>query len=163
MKDQLEPHLLDLLESGDRLAWLPLEDDRDMVLAIIAELGVDEAVELWRRFTTHWTETPLVKPIVDAAVRVFGVDFGTLARLLARFYSVEYRGMGMMQIQVHDDGASMTVRDMPAAMFEGDAYLTVFRGMATGFSDLTNAGLHVASWEQDPKAGALRLHLRPDE
>lgn len=130
--------LIDEIESAPRAGWLSLEKDRACVLAIIEALGSREAsIALWRKFAVVWKDEPLIRPIYEACVRVFGLDVLAFSRIISRFYGTEYRGMGVMEaIRQDDDSMVVIINEMPRPMFEGDAYQIVFLGMFEGMCDV---------------------------
>ncbi len=153
--------LIDDIVDSPRAGWLPLERDRDFVLAIIAALGSREAaIGLWRKFAVVWKDEPLIRPIYEACVRVFGLDVMAFSRIVSRFYGTEYRGMGVMEaIQQDDDSMVVIINEMPRAMFEDDAYVIVFLGMFEGMCDVALSPAPKVTAIPDAEQGIIQIVL----
>lgn len=153
--------LIEEIESAPRAGWLSLEKDRRFVLAIIEAIGSEEAaIAMWRKFAVIWKEEPLIRPIFDACVRVFGLDVMAFSRIVSRFYATEYRGMGVMEaIRQDDDSMVVMINDMPPAMFEGKAYQVVFLGMFEGMCDVALSPAPRVSAVPDAEQGFMQIIL----
>ena len=151
VRERLPPDIADVLDNGVRTAWIPLDRDRLFVHAVIDTLGREGAKQMWRRYAARYADESFIKPIFEATVRIFGLDVRAFCKSVVKIYRSEFRGMGDMDlIDQDDDSLVLMVTDVPAQMFERDAYIVMFEGMFTGMYDV--AGI------PDP-----RLSIRWDE
>jgi hypothetical protein len=133
----LSPELVDQLEHGIRTAWLPLTQDAEFVRGVVEAMGHDAARAMWRKYAVRFKDEPMIKPLYEASIRLFGFDLIGFCRAVSRFYSAEYRGMGTLEAIPQDDGSVVVMlTEAPAIMFEGGYYQTLFTGMFEGMYDV---------------------------
>jgi hypothetical protein len=86
-----------VLDAG-RNAWLPVAIDMDVTEAIAAALGPDRSAAFWRKSLVETLESPLLKPIVDGVVGLFGLAPESLLRWAPRAWLTIYRNCGTMTV-----------------------------------------------------------------
>src|SRR5690606_7911229 len=82
------------IESSAPSAYLPLAVDAHLVEGIVSGLGEHDAERFWRGFVVEHVRTPGLKPLIDTAVRLFGVSPGTFFWALTKGLDQSYRDFG---------------------------------------------------------------------
>ncbi|HTN53651.1 MAG TPA: hypothetical protein VML50_14675 [Anaeromyxobacter sp.] len=86
--------VLGATEGASGIDWLPLEHDLAFTGAIYQVLPAAEADAFFRAHTSASFEGPLLRTMVDTAVRLFGLDPGSWARWVPKGWSMIFRGTG---------------------------------------------------------------------
>ncbi len=89
---------LDQVLDASRSAWIPVEIDMDVTEAITAVLGPDRCTEFWRKSLVETMRSPILGPMVDGVVAVFGLAPESLLRWTPRAWSAVYRNCGTMTV-----------------------------------------------------------------
>ncbi|MBX7081955.1 MAG: hypothetical protein K1X88_22305 [Nannocystaceae bacterium] len=120
--------------------WIPVEHEHWVTKAIFAELGAD-AVGYFRWLTSgRLAQTPMLRPILEQARRMFGVDPGTFLRLGPRAFSLMFRDFG--QLAMVDRGpqhATLVLSHCHDAVFEHPDYAQSWVGAMAACFDLALA------------------------
>ncbi len=120
-----------------RIAWIDAADDVQLIEAVVAHLGPTEAKHAWRTFTSQKLQkSPLVRTLVEGAVRVFGLDVGTMLRVFPRGYAQSYRDVATLEVERAEGRATVSLREVAPVVIESDAYLLQFEGVFTGLYDI---------------------------
>jgi hypothetical protein len=137
VRRELDPAVLDRIEHGPRLAWLPLTDDVQFLGAIHRQLGRDGCVQLWREYLRTLVETPLLKGLFEAAVRTFGLNVATGVKAVPKVMGSSFRDCGELEAIRQDDGSMVLMHtDAPELFFAQPVYLALFEGLYAGLYDL---------------------------
>lgn len=103
---ELERQILKHLNAADRQAivdapragWLPLEFDVQLTDAVVEVGGLDTMMK-WSNATMMQSFSgPLLRPVIDGAVRVFGLNPGSLLRLAPRVWHHVFRDCGELHL-----------------------------------------------------------------
>jgi hypothetical protein len=81
-----------------RLDWLSAEVDMDVTEAITRVLGPTRSADFWRRSLLDVMETPLLRPLVEGAIAIFGLAPGNLLKWAPRIWEAIYRNCGTMTV-----------------------------------------------------------------
>jgi hypothetical protein len=81
-----------------RNAWLPVAIDMDVTEAITAALGPEQSAAFWRKILLETLESPLLKPLLDGVVSIFGLAPESLLRWAPRAWLAIYRNAGTMTV-----------------------------------------------------------------
>ncbi len=99
VRDAVDPDVLRAIESATRVAWLPVELDLELSEAVDRILG-PQALTDWSRLAMQDSfRGPLLGPVVDGAVRLFGLHPGRLAKVFPRGWTQIYRGCGDLKTE----------------------------------------------------------------
>lgn len=160
VRQHLPPEIVQEIENAVRTAWLPMERDIQFVRAVVKALGRDEAKQMWRQYAVRFKDEPLVKPLYEASVRIFGFDLIGFCRAVCRFYNNEYRAMGVMEAIGQDDKSVVVMlTEMPPEMFEDNLYLLLLTGMFEGMYDVAKLEVPALSHTYDREKGYIQLIL----
>lgn len=111
----IRPDTLDAIEGASRVEWLPVELDVEVTEAIERALGA-EACRQWAREGLRISmETPLLRPVVDGVVRLFGLSPEHLFRVVPRGIGQVYRSVGEMRFISRGPGEVALVWERLAA------------------------------------------------
>jgi hypothetical protein len=122
---------LDEVTSVSRLAWLPVHFDVDLAVALDAEIGTN-AVRQWAREGLERTmEAPMLRALVDGALRLFASSPGGAYRWVCRGWTVLFRHCGTLEIASSDARSCTLVIKDPAREIRVRPYL---QGMASSLS-----------------------------
>jgi hypothetical protein len=120
----VRPGSLARIEAASRLDWLPVEMDVELTEALAAVLGPERSAEFWRRTLLDVASTPLLRPIVEGGVRLFGHTPEDLLRWFPKLWDSIYRGCGTLKVEERRAGlARMVVEDLAPVLGGSRAYL----------------------------------------
>jgi hypothetical protein len=120
--------------------WIPVEHDRWIPQATIEELGEVDAVAYLRSFLGGHMRTPLLRAILDGAIRMFGMSPGSIVRMLPRAWSLIFRDQCRVEIEARDaHSARVVLHDVAPEVIEWSAYPISFRAFMLGIIDLVDA------------------------
>jgi hypothetical protein len=140
LRAALSPEMLKRIKGAMRTDWLPIAYDVEMNEAVERSLG-RELLCRWSRSTIESSlKGPMLSPLLDGAVALFGLTPNTLFKLLPRGWGSVYRGCGELKIEGRGNTqARIMWRGVPDEVRASEPYLY---GVAATFSALlavTNA------------------------
>ena len=135
VRARLAPETLAVLERSGRLAWLPIEVDVELTRAIYAELGAGRARELFRSGLSTALDAPILRSLVQAALRIFGANPARVFGWAPKAYAQLYRDAGAMRFEREEPGcARLELTELPAPVAASRDYLDGMVGaVAAGF------------------------------
>jgi len=150
------------IEKTLRIAWLPLELHLRLNEAARRLAGLDAYREAWCRAMVRTFEQPILKPIVEAGVRLFGFTPMTLARLTPRVWGFLFRDAGGARWDAGptDQEARIAVDGFPAAPREAETFFAGLVGVFQAFFVLTKVRGTVEIAEQAPAEGHAAFVIR---
>jgi len=106
----LPPQHLRRIEQADPSDWLPIELELTLVRAIRTEVG-DEALGRWSHAALKRTlDTWLFKPLLETAVRLFGLSPHGLFKVAPQAWRATFRDAG--ELVLHEEGPARLVVDL---------------------------------------------------
>jgi hypothetical protein len=138
VRARLAPETLATLEGSSRLTWLPIEVDVEVTHAIYAELGAGRARELFRSSLSNALEAPILRSLVQGALRIFGATPERFYGWAPKVYAQLYRDAGEMRFERDEPGsARLELSRLPPAVTASRHYLDGMAGaVAAGFDVL---------------------------
>jgi hypothetical protein len=116
-----------VLDAG-RGEWLPVAVDMDVTEAIAAVLGPERGAEFWRKSLLLTLDSPLLKPIVDGAIEIFGLAPEALLRWVPRGWSAVYRNCGNMTVLERGlRSGRVGFDDITPALLRSDVFIEALR------------------------------------
>lgn len=113
IRARLRPETEAAIASATRLDWLPFAANLELIEAVHAE-GGEPAVREWaRRALLRTARAPLLKPIVDGAVRLFGLEPGGVLRFAPRVWEIVFRHCGEMEVAPREREARLSLVRLP--------------------------------------------------
>lgn len=105
------------IENASRSAWLPISANLRITSAVFRELGDDGAHDFFAQWIQRQTETPVWSHLVGGALKLFGLDPGSLATWMPRSFDLMYRGYGRWTVvRTGPKRVELTLSEMPAAL-----------------------------------------------
>lgn len=127
LRERLADAELTAIECAGPLVWLPISIDLSLQRALAELLGPERASELLRAGLRQvWASTP-VRTIVQTAVGLFGVNPGSLARLVPNAWNLLYRECGRWSVERPEaeqrDQVLLRLSELPQACADEPAWL----------------------------------------
>jgi hypothetical protein len=82
------------LTGASGVSWLSFEIEAKLADAVYNGLGAVEARALYRRKTARSFDIPLIRPVLDGALRLFGASPASIVKLVGRTWATISRDCG---------------------------------------------------------------------
>ncbi len=137
VRAQLDPGVVADIERAGRLAWLPLEHDIE-ISAVIARESDPATLFEWARISLNTAlEGPLLRPMMTAALRLFGLTPAALFRVFPRGWPAVYRAVAEVDVLAHGPRcAEVVLRDVTEVLFDHEHYLQSMAGSFAAVFDV---------------------------
>lgn len=166
VRARLAPATLAAIQSSSRLSWLALELDVELTHAIYAELGSGRSRELFRKSLSTALEAPILRSLVQGALRIFGATPERFYGWAPKAYAQLYRDAGEMRFEPEEPGAAwLELSGLPRVAASRDYLDGMAAAVAAGFDVLGVKG-EVTLERLDTGAGTACFRLlweEPDE
>lgn len=150
---------IERVETARAQTWLPVELDVFLTNAV-AEGAGPEGLDAWSRAAIRNSiEGPLLRPIVNGAVRLFGLRPSGFLGMMPRIFDHIYRNAGRIVRDAGDDESHIHLRyvDIPEVIVESPAYLhSVAAAMAVAL-ELCRVDGEVQLVREAPNATTLQF------
>lgn len=128
VRELVSPATLATIDDNPRTSWLPVELDVELTDAIDQVMGREGTRRWSKEALLKSMEGPLLRPIIDAALRLFGVTPASVFGFLPRAWGAVYRDCGTIELgDVAESSLHVLYRGVPDAM-AADAYLDGIAG-----------------------------------
>ena len=134
-----------VIERAARMEWLDVRLDAELMDAIAAEAGLPAVRRLNSEAITKTIEGPLLRPLVEGAIKLFGFTPSSLLRWTGHAYQQIYRDCG--GVEVSEDRRLVSVSGLPPVLRSSTAWLEGLAGaidgtirVCRGTPDVTYAG-----------------------
>jgi hypothetical protein len=171
LRERLDDAELTAIECAGPLVWLPIAIDLSLQRALADLLGPERASELLRAGLRQlWASTP-ARAIVQTAVGLFGVNPGSLARLVPNAWNLLYRECGRWSVERPEaearDQVLLRLSELPLACADEPAWLEAVATILHALLILCDAEGEVELLAREARTGAsprssavFRLHWR---
>jgi hypothetical protein len=137
------PATVERIEKASTASWLPIELDvqiNEAVLAILGEGGVRD----WnRRSIARAFEGPLLRPVIDASVKVFGLKPSTWLAWIPRIWPAVVRGCGEIEVGARSPTAcTLVYTGVPPVVARSHAFMLGLCGACEGTIQLCHITGH---------------------
>lgn len=150
VRDRLGPAAVAAIEDATSIDWLPAQMDLDLTLALHGALGEARFGRFFRQELARAFSGPLLKVIVEAALRVFHADAAAFAGWVGKGWPLLFRDCGSWIVERAGDGeAVVRIHDLPPA-FVNDVWLRSVAHSLDAFWDLARARGAVTLTASDP-------------
>lgn len=106
----LPPQHLRRIEQAGRTEWLPIEIDLNLGVVIHRAVG-DDGLRRWSRAALRRSlDGSIQKPLLDTAVRLFGLTPAGLFRMAPQGWRAAFRGAG--ELVIAGSGPGSTIMDL---------------------------------------------------
>ncbi len=113
MLRRLEP-TRSVIRQASRLGWVPADCFVAITEATLAGLGRDGAQDFWSSRLQASFELPLMRPLAQGGVFLYGNDPGSIIRMTPKAYPLVFRECGFTDVEVEDRSATVRIDDLPA-------------------------------------------------
>ena len=137
VRARLKPEVLAEIEDAWGAAWLPIAHDVALTEAFFEVAGEETACRVLRRNLAATFERPILRPIVDAALRVLGARTEGLLRWAPRVWSLLFRDAGELAVEIAEGHATLRITDMPPEVATSRPYLVGSAAAISAIFDLT--------------------------
>lgn len=152
------------IEAALRIDWLPLSVHLSLNEAARAVGGVDTYREAWTDAMAHTFGQPILKPIVEAGVRLFGLSPLTFARLAPKAWDLVVRDAGGLTTTVESPRRARLVVDrFVPELLKSDTFFVGLVGVLESFFALARTPGTVTLVEHDVRAGRAVYELNVTE
>ena len=128
----LKPDVLEAIETASPVAWLPVEVDVEITDCFFQVAGVERAGLAFRGALAEAIKRPLLRPLMDGALGIFGRNPAKILRWVPKAWSLIYRDCGEMRCTHADENsAALELRLLPHSIVHSRFYL---RGTAASLS-----------------------------
>ena len=160
IRASLRASSIDQIEHARAVTWFPVSLDLELTEAV-GRLCGESALRMWSLDTiTRSVEGPLLRPLLDGAVRMFGLNPRPIIGLIPRAWDHLYRNAGGLRVVHHpEDGpSSMTLEyvDVPPIIYESELYLD---SVAASFSIVLDLCRAPGDVRHDRCAGVTTLRF----
>ncbi len=159
IRARLRPETLAAIESATRLDWMPFAVDLEVVEAVHAE-GGDGGVRQWsRQALLRTARAPLLKPLVDGAVRLFGLEPGGVLRFAPKVWVTIFRHCGDMEVAGGAGEARVSLVRLPPPV-RHQPFLTSIAGAVEAVCDICRVRGSVAFEPRAPSSDRADFAVR---
>jgi hypothetical protein len=158
---EADPELVQEVLRAPRMWWMPITWNLRLVEAAERALGEPRAREILTTCIHGQLDTPLWRNFARGAVRLFGLDPGSLVRWLPRAISVAFRGCGVWRAARAGEGSALLeVSDLPGELARHAAWIQSMGASGLALFRLCGVRGEVRLVAHDPATGSARFELR---
>ncbi len=159
----LPPEVIPAMQSEMKTAWLPLDLDVELTDAIQRVLGTKGVRDWARDAFSGSTSGPLLRPMLDGGLRIFGVKPARIFGLIPRGFDLLYKHSGTMRIESTSPTSLNVVHtSAPYEMTHSRPYLEGMAGAFDGLLEIMRFSGDVIVARCDPREGLViyEVHWR---
>lgn len=125
IRDAMPTDVLEWIDAATRVNWFPVQTDIALTEAVARCAGA-EGLARWSADTMRRSfEGPMLKPIVDGAIRIFGLSPAGMLKFAPTAWAHIYRNCGALEYKVLRPGAvELHNTGAAAQVVHSEAYLT---------------------------------------
>ncbi len=157
---RLDPAVLEAIDRALPTDWLPGPITRQVVDAVVEEVGEARAPELWSELMQRrLIKSPMLRGLIDVLNRIGGTSPKTFLKALPRGWANAYRDFGEPEI-VRSEAreAEVVWRGVPDYLFEHRQHWIAVRGALRGLVK-AGGGDGDITLSFDPAAHEVRGHV----
>lgn len=134
IRARLDPRVWDAIERALPTDWLPGPITRQVVDAVVEELGPERAPELWSELMhRRLIKSPMLRGLIEVLNRIGGTSPRTFLKALPRGWANAYRDFGVPEIASSSSNAATVIwREVPDYLFEHRQHWIAVRGALQG-------------------------------
>ena len=157
----VDPATLERIEQASRIAWIPVELDVELTERFFDVAGSEQACRVFRDTLAQSFHTPLLRPLVDGAVRLFGRDVHRAMRWVPKGWSLIYRDCGEMTVSCEEENAvRLEIVGAAPAIARSPSYLEGIGAALSALFDLWHEAGAFEVGASDPAAGRVSFDAR---
>jgi hypothetical protein len=134
------PALVAQIDQASGIDWLPIESNLAVTRALHQVLAPPAFHLFFRDFLLESFQGALLKAMVDAAVRVFGIDPGSWARWIPKGWGLIFKNAGAWTVVGAEKGqVAFQVDGLPEACLEDRVWLSSVASSLSAIVELARA------------------------
>lgn len=160
----LPPAAIATVLDAARNAWIPVDIDMDVTEAITAALGPERCKAFWRKGLVDTMESPILKPLLDGVVGMFGLAPESLMRWAPRAWEAIYRNCGTMTVLERGlRSARLSLDDITPALVRSGAFIEALRASCEAVFTLCRVygEVHVESFDAASRSAVYAFTWTP--
>lgn len=160
LRSTLGPALCRAFDEAPVLGWVPYLVDVRMAEGVLSQRGAAGLRAFVLGNTAEATSTPAMRPLIDGALRLFGVDPGSLLRVMPELWGLGYRSV--LELETVRDGpraVRLEGRRVCDEMLASPAAAHVLCAQAEGAMALANARIELEPVALDRARRTLTLRF----
>lgn len=159
VRAELKPDTLEAIQNAWSAAWVPVALDVELSLAFCRVAGAEEASEAMRRNMAEAFHKPMLRAVIDGAVRILGLSPGKLVRWAPRIWPLVMKDAGVMRVASEKEGeATVWLEGLPPLIADERDYLMGTASAIAAVFDLAGTAGDCRLVEHGQ--GRARFHLR---
>jgi len=129
MRDRMPQESWTVLSTARKSEWIPLEHDHHLSDGWIPVFGRERAIELIAGSVLDVFETPVLKPLIQGAIRLLGATPASLIKIIPRASTQIYRNFHDIRIGDRRDGfTELHFEEIHPQVLAHPSYFFVWRG-----------------------------------
>lgn len=159
---ELVPETLfqEIADSG-MFGWLPFEQNLILTRAVAEALGPRRTHDFFVALMRATFETPLLKSLVDAVLRLQGRDPTVILQWVSKGFDLMFKDAGTWRVVECEEGsASMEVRGLPPTALHDRVWLESVSSSLTALFSLSDVRGVTTIRSVEPQAGRVVFRLR---
>ncbi len=117
------------IRDSSMIGWVDAQDYLRLLEVTLDVLGADGSERFWAERLSEALGLPLMRPLVQGGLGMFGRHPGGLLRMTPQAYRLTYRGIGHPSVGLEEGHARLAISDLPPA-FRGSPLVHNFAGHA---------------------------------
>jgi len=156
----LKPDVLETIQAASPISWLPVEVDIELTDCFFQVAGAERATQAFRGALAQAIERPLLRPLMEGALGIFGRNPAKILRWVPKAWSLIYRDCGEMHCAHADEGsASLELSQLPPPIVHSRCYLRGTAATLSAFFDWLGIEGQVRLEGPCPTRRAATFHL----
>ncbi len=153
---RLEP-VRDVVRQATNLGWVDARHFVEITRATLHVLGAQEAQRFWADRLGAALNRPLMRPLAQGGMFLYGNDPASIIRMTPRAYPLVFKDCGTPRVVVGDGSVRLSIREMPDSVRD-PGIATCFGGHCVAAVEFAGARGEVLIDDQDlTNAGRLEL------
>jgi len=132
VRASLSPATIQQIQQSGGTKWLPLALDIELAEAVSRSLGEGATRDWSRRSMIKGADGPLLRPIVQATIKVFGLQAAGLLRFAPRIWPSLFRNCGELVVTCSDQCLQLTLINAPEIIVRSRPFLLSLAGAFDG-------------------------------
>lgn len=147
------------LRAASPVGWVALEDHTSNHGVLRRQLGDTGHFAFVRQMMLAEAERPLLRALVQPALRIFGRDAAGVSRWLPRAWQALFKDAGTMQVEAAAGASRIVIDEFPTGVPDADAFVWALAASVDVLHELTRTRgtTRVASF----RGGRIELVLAP--
>jgi hypothetical protein len=137
VRAELKPASLEEIQNAWAATWLPIRLDVELTEVFFRLAGSARGCQVMRGNLAATFEQPILRPLIEGALRVLGRHPGKVLRWAPRVWSLLFRDMGRLEVEIQPGRAAVLMLDLPAEVAESREYLLGSAAAIAAVFDLT--------------------------